>query len=222
MNRLPRGVHGERGGRNDYLVDYFKGGSPNSNYLLGLLWSDGSITKVGGTYRVGWGLSTRDRSLLEAVKVELGLEANVNDFTTFRNGTSCPCSNLFFCSKPLGEYLISECGIFPAKSHYDLPFSLPSENLGHRVRGCYDGDGSLDFSAKTPGFVFYGSRIFLHHLAQKLSSVLNVREAPVRPCGSIYKTAWYGSDSELIYDLMYPAGDYLFLSRKRPGGFGRG
>lgn len=109
--------------------------TPAKAWVLGLLFSDGSIRKD------GWGatISIGHVDMDAPAKISAVLGAELHSY----RHRSAKVSNIQINSKRLCIELQSRFGLVPNKSLVmEWPENIPEELLPHFVRGLYDGDGS--------------------------------------------------------------------------------
>ena len=118
--------------------DYFATiDTPEKAYILGLLIAEGHANKTG--YKVEVSLTESDAYLLRAVGDEMGCDAPLRPMTN-RDGSRMMRLNL--CGKKLVSDL-NNLGLFHDKSYTAVYPVVPSELVGHLVRGLWDGDGGI-------------------------------------------------------------------------------
>lgn len=113
--------------------------TPNSAYILGLLASDGYVSKVDNGVYIE--LQQSDRQILEDVNIALNNERPIKDYTR-ENGYKN--SKLYFFSREIKQDL-ALYNIVPNKTYLELDFlqNIDEELFPHFLRGFFDGDGSV-------------------------------------------------------------------------------
>jgi len=116
-------------------------------------------------------------------------------------------------------------GLTPRKSKTVRMPNIPSEFLGDFIRGCFDGDGSINVwqdprwkHAWQTRVVFYsGSLLFLNDLRIRLSEEFSLKKVRIQKGVRVYVLYYSIEDSVKLYNLMYHnnADILLQLSRKR-------
>ena len=183
-------------------------GTPEFDYFIGLLASDGCIVNTTVC------LELKDLELLEQYNNFLGGVCNINSRTSKANGNIY--YNIKYKNKEIVNFL-SEYGIVPKKSNI---LQLPYINW-NILLGIFDGDGCITHDKRnTYSFKFTitsGSINFINQIAQFLSDYsikFGIYE---------YKTDsghWYnlavsnGQDIYTIYTNLYKESPY-FLTRKK-------
>src|SRR2546425_8606595 len=110
------------------------GWSPRTAWVVGLLATDGNLSR---TKRLS--ITSKDRDLLETVKVCLGL---TNAVGVCMNGRGQRYSKLQWGDRRFYEWL-TVVGLTPAKSLTLGPLLIPDAYFADFFRGCIDGDGSV-------------------------------------------------------------------------------
>lgn len=131
------------------------------SYLLGWLYSDGTITKN----KISIVLQEKDKKHLEY------LASLLSDKPVLDRKVGCEMS---FYSVELCNRLMKEYHLLPDKSHndFEIPFHLFSEEqLPYLLLGLFEGDGSI--SAKNPSCMFLLSKSTVTAL-QQLIPVFNI------------------------------------------------
>jgi hypothetical protein len=204
--------------------DYFDAWTPNSAWLLGYIWADGSVS-IGkrGNLRVSFCCVDSDAQLLHDIRRELQDETPVTVVASTPNAVvprARPQARFRVSSAKMGAKLIS-LGVVPNKSNTDpLMPSVPDEFLNHFARGVLDGDGSVVVSVNHKHLVqFVGSHRFMAEFVRRVVAAAGVTERVPRAdsdCAKIARAVWGGrADALKLLRWMYPPGDYLALARKR-------
>ncbi len=186
-------------------------------WLLGLIWTDGNLN------RNSIEVCSKDKCLIEKIAVIIEQKNGVrpkNKGTAWR---------ILFSSTRVRIFL-ETLGLHPNKSlTIDWPVGLPEEYAGAFIRGALDGDGSVCLTQARSGqkvadlhvYLISASKdfaiSFMAHLAQHgINSTLGER-AGLRQG---WATQWRVNvcsqhDLHSLYQLIYPSGDVLSLSRKK-------
>jgi len=130
-------VSRHRLGVNSLIKDYFKViDTPMKAWVLGLLASDGSMSKAG---QLKLELHRKDLEIVVAVRDELAPEARISYYNT----RTTPMARFMISDPGLRADLASH-GVVNAKTLITAwPTDLPREFVNSFVCGYYDGDGSL-------------------------------------------------------------------------------
>ncbi len=200
--------------------DYFETWTPNMAYALGYIWADGSINR--GLDQLFLNCVTEDEAILLAIRADMGSTHKVRttaaDSRHGRNSrgqTGCA-----ICSGKLIASLHDQHGLRPNKSRLDLPFpAVPDEYMPHFVRGYFDGDGCVNYASngeRTLTIWLCGTRSFLAGMQEAICRLTNVRKNKLSCQHGLYSTQWSSrQDVFALAGWLYPAGDYIFLPRKR-------
>lgn len=192
--------------------NFFSVWTPKMAYVLGLIITDGCISKTGTV-----SLSINDKELLEKVKKALG--------STHKIEPSKHQNNLYifhFARENMVRDLEKLC-VVPKKSLIVKFPEVPQAYLPDFIRGVFDGDGSVYFdkrSKKCPIRASFhsGSKDFI----EKLEANLQKLGMPKRKIShqkiknGIYYGIRYGhKDSIELFNILYKnAQNCLFLDRK--------
>ncbi len=156
--------------------------APEKAYILGLLASDGDLHK--GSNRVRLRLNERDSSILEKIRMNIGLEKRIMHYTY---GKVNRMAELSFTSREIYQDLI-KAGIHPSTKSLDLKY--PSKQIllekfdKDYIRGYFDGDGSISVH-KSKAFLefkmnFTGTRDVLDNIARILHKEIGLKQPSIR------------------------------------------
>ena len=198
----------------DINDNFFSIWSPEMAYVLGLVATDGCISRFGTV-----SLCINDKDLLETVKKAMGSEHQIKYY-----GRQEGLYSFIFSRQSLVEDL-KRVGIFPNKSLTIQFPDVPDAFLIDFIRGVFDGDGSVFFEKRSPelpiraSFVS-GSKSFIETLETRL-------QALGMPKRSIYQQKTKNAISYMIryahahsiklFKLLYNENTLnkkLFLARK--------
>lgn len=224
MRTDPRGGHNKK----DFNHDFFKSWSAQMAYVLGLIFSDGTVEDVRKSSRTCYlGITSKDKQLILDIQKVMSSEHNLYHrkehqykFPDQRTGISKENWTLRIGSKKLFDDLV-KLGLKPRKS-LSLKFpEISNEYLNFFVRGYFDGDGSIS-TYITKGRKAYrlritftcGSKQFLESLSKRLNTVLRIGDKNIY-FQHAYKLMYNKYDSLKILDFMYKDLDKApFLDRK--------
>lgn len=199
--------------------DYFKNQNSEMAYILGLIASDGSISKKENLIAIQ--LQEEDKDILEQIriitKVQRPLEEYVRKETghkiySFRNWSS-------EWKKDLAHY-----GIIPQKIFtLQPPYFLKKEYIIDYIRGYFDGDGSI-YQVNNQNRIFFeicgASKIIIDWIQDNLINqyhiLLNKQSKETLSNGTIIYKIKIGDKQELLklYNILYKD-KILFLKRKK-------
>lgn len=203
-----------------YKVDdfIFDDWNEKSAYLLGVLYTDGWIAKVGSKAksRIAILLAAKDRKWLEQIRKAFGCDSRIFENSILHPKTGNWSYNVTFgfSSKRIHTKLI-EMGIKEQK----FP-NLPKRFLSHFVRGCFDGDGSFFFSshAKCIRTSIMGGKSFLTELRDRLHDAIvtsmSMQINPATKNGSCWSLHFGKTDTAILSEYLYRDAT-LFLKRKK-------
>ena len=195
--------------------DFFSAWSPEMAYVLGLLMTDGCLSKVkNGSYRIR--LCLNDSELLEKVVKAMG-----SDHPVAASKSQKGLHMFIFGREKIVQDLI-RLGMTPRKS-LNLRFpEVPQGYLKDFIRGVFDGDGCVCFNArslKCPLITTFtgGSKSFIYGLEEKLQGIgLPKRTIYEHKSQHISYMFRYGhKDSQRLFKLLYDGvKNSLYLDRK--------
>ena len=189
--------------------------SPNFAYAIGLIASDGWLSK--GTYRIGFG--SKELEMMTNFILALGLK---NKLGRHARGGEKDKRYFYinFKSKLFYNFLLT-IGLTPTKSHTIGPLAIPDQFFGDFLRGLFDGDGTF-YSFKDPrwpnSFLYKtsfasASKYFLTWLKKKTTKLYDVKGYLHQGAG-VMNLEYTKRDSAKLFEAMYRREDILFLSRK--------
>lgn len=192
--------------------EFFSSWSIEMAYVLGLIITDGCITKEGSV-----SLSMNDREILEQVKMIMGSEHSV---------TASKHQDKLYHFQFARERLVkdlAQLGIGPRKSLTVKFPQIPEAYTADFIRGVFDGDGSVFFvkdSKRCPINTKFcsGSKDFIVGLEANLQTLglpkRNIYEQETK--NGIYYTIKYGhDDSQELFNVLYKNYPHVpFLERK--------
>lgn len=118
--------------------------SPEKAWLLGFLFTDGNVRKVGNCYQIRLSIQKKDEEIIDKIKEWL----NIDTKTKRDNRVGKECVGIEIASQQMFEDL-SKYGIVPNKTYITNTLninSIPENFQRDYVRGLFDGDGSLSFA----------------------------------------------------------------------------
>ena len=152
-------------------IDFFRNDSPEKFYVIGLIASDGCISKNFAK------LVSKDKELVEYLKKVTECTNAVREDLRKVNGNIQTYYRLHFSSVEMIE-ILNYYGITERKSLTFSHKNIPQKYLGDFIRGVFDGDGSLSVSrrkdngARTQKFsIVSGSEAFAKDLHSLLLDV---------------------------------------------------
>src|SRR3990167_7600233 len=210
--------------RRKYKVndDFFKVWSHESAYVLGLIASDGCISK--DLKRLEFKQSEKDRELLENLVILLESTYPVLSSYSTSLGKKYPTATLTITSPDICSDLNS-FGIGPRKSLVlEWITVVPDEYFSSFVRGYLDGDGCVDeYKDKRLNeytrlrIRFSGTKNFVHglydHIYKTLDIIGNISE--VKSAKNHYELSYRSTSAEKLGTWIYQdSTQYTRLSRK--------
>jgi len=191
--------------------------SPNFAYAIGLLVTDGSVSK-NGRHIV---FVSKDKEQLLNIQKALGF--NVKFSNTVSGYTKLPATRIQFSDSLFWDFL-NKIGIMPNKSKIIESVKIPKKYFMDYLRGCFDGDGSF-YSYWDPrwksSFMFYvsfvsASKKHIEWLREVLEQLLDVHGHITHGRGvSVYQLKYAKKESLKIIKNMYYSDSVICLSRKK-------
>lgn len=180
----------------DIKEDFFSKWSSEMAYVLGLLATDGCVSKSGTV-----SLCINDKDLLEKVKSIIGSNHSIKYY-----GYQKGLYSFKFSRVKIREDLM-RLGIVPDKSLSIRFPDVPHEFLTDFIRGIFDGDGSVFFEKRSPNFplrtsFISSSKAFIETLEAKLF-LLGM------PKRKIYR---HNTKNAISYMIRYAHADSIKLS----------
>ncbi len=191
---------------------YFKTQTHNMAYILGILASDGTVSKRDNTIKLG--LSSIDYDYLVMLSKELGSTRPIKTYTTSKGFSN---SNLTIVSSEIKKDL-SEYNIVPQKTFtFKFPTKLKREYWIDVIRGYYDGDGSVSTSGKhaIKWQIASATKDVLEHIVDFFFEEYNIPKVNIRQERErLYVICYSINATKMIYNHLYNEG-CLYLPRKK-------
>lgn len=191
--------------------------SEEKAYLLGLIYTDGSVRKKGNSGQLRIQLQLRDEEMLLKIKKLLNVDSNL--IYDKRIGKECVSLEIF--DKQLYEDLVKH-GVVDNKTYSSnhLP-EVPEDLLIPFLRGLFDGDGVLSFKENynevSVGFVsFFEENVlqFQEMIDKLINKTEHNKTIYKNEDGSSYRCSWRGRRQCLkILHLLYDNSN-IYLERK--------
>lgn len=196
----------------DINENFFSTWSSEMAYVLGLIITDGCISKTGVI-----SLSMNDKELLEKVKKVMGSAHNITP-SKHQKGLY-----YFHFARENMVKRLRDFGVTPRKS-LEVKFpDIPEDFLPDFIRGVFDGDGSVYFDKRSKDYpirtgLYSGSKDFIEKLEENLIKLgLPKRKiSQQRTKNGMYYGIRYGHHASLkMFDILYKnTQNGLFLERK--------
>lgn len=180
--------------------------TPEQSYWLGVMYSDGYITKTLYTNKFGINVAEKDREWLEKFRIFLGYNGNIATYQVGETGykPGIKYVRLLIGNNKIVEDLV-KLGVVEHKSK--LLSSIPNiPYIDDFIRGYIDGDGSL--RKDYPQFQISGTQKFLQSIADYLD--VDYRMYPDK---SIYSLRYNTKQSEYLEKRLYSQAQ-VYLQRK--------
>lgn len=180
--------------------------SPDKAYWLGVMYSDGYITKTEHTNKFGIAVAERDRNWLEKFKQFLNYSGEIKEYETGKTSfvPELPYVRLLIGNNKIVEDLIN-LGVVENKTK--LIKKLPNISyLDDFIRGYIDGDGAL--TKRLPHIIISGNKEFLEDIANYFQLPYHLYQDK-----SIYSLQYNKNCSEYLEKRLYKNANY-YLDRK--------
>lgn len=198
--------------------NFFKVQSHDMAYVLGLIASDGYVSK--DTNHFGIDIQESDEELLYKIKRVLNYEGDIMHYTS--NG-GCKASRIRVCSKTIKKDL-EHYGIKPKKTFtLEPPFFLAPEYCISYIRGYFDGDGCIytDFEKyKYEWFICGVKKEVLNWMKDILLNKYGIVSKVYKTSTTLsqgdpfYQLAIYKkNDIKRLFEILYPP-DSIYMERK--------
>ncbi|NCO10651.1 hypothetical protein GW930_01945 [Candidatus Saccharibacteria bacterium] len=192
--------------------------SPGIAYCVGLIASDGSLSKDGRHID----LTSVDYEQLENFCEGMGRALPISSKSKARKANEQPAYRVQFSDVAFYDFLLL-VGLTPNKSKTMTRLNVPSRCYVHFLRGVFDGDGSYyGYYDKRwrSSFMFYltitsASRPFLEFIREKNVQHLKTGIGALNIANGAYILSYAKRDTIIIAENMYRDASRLFLTRKR-------
>lgn len=121
--------------------------SAEKAWLIGFLFTDGSVRNIGNTYQIRLSIKLQDEEIINKIKSWLCIDTK----TRYDKREGKECCGIEISSKQMFDDL-SKHGIIPNKTYYSHGIYLdkiPEEFQRDYIRGLFDGDGGIGFTGNT-------------------------------------------------------------------------
>lgn len=193
--------------------EFFETITPESSYILGLLYTDGWI--IHSRERSVFCLASKDRELIDKCLELMGsnhrvMETSGGKYHRFQIGSRKMVADLM------------ALGIVPRKTWaFHVPY-IPDQHLSEYTLGVLDGDGCVfvrdrnGTSAELSVIVSNANRSFLEVLGRKLKDQIGIIPIVKSMAANCYSLTYNGKQALVLYQFLYRSdGPISGLSRKR-------
>ena len=210
----------------DIVEDYFEEiNTPNKAYALGMIFSDGTVSKNGNYIVVA--LQSRDKSVLDLLNHEYGGDRKLSFIKYSDKNPNWQDQYVLSVSSNKMKNDLIRHGAIPNKSlSLEFPKDIPQDLIRHFIRGYFDGDGSLSKTEDRCSIV--STESFCKELTKVLKDVLNINSSiflchnrddkPTRTLQIAGRNQvkkfldWIYDDADIFMDRKY----LLYLSKYYP------
>ena len=196
--------------------DFFKNWNHNMAYVLGWMFSDGSVCSDERTFEIK--ISFRDLEILKKIRKILSsesplriVEQKLPSKKEYRKYARLRINSYKMCKD------LVRLGCVPKKARkFSIP-PMPRCFLKHFVRGYFDGDGSISFNKPNTIRIRIVScnEPFIKSLAEVFERELHIPANSKRAKDNLWQCDYYGDSARKICGWMYEDCGNLFLKRKR-------
>jgi hypothetical protein len=198
--------------------NFFKSWSPAMAYVLGVLYTDGSLNPGSNTKKSpSFGIFQKEPELLE--KVLALMESNAKLHFREQRGIAGAGYMFSIADEDIYEDLL-KLGLSPNKSHSLVFPNIEPSYVKHFIRGCWDGDGSVYLERNNPNkpcasFVS-GSKLFVEGIIKQLVNLgLSERRIYTTKNGKAFYFRFLGQDCIKLYHVLYDEiPESMYLTRK--------
>src|SRR3989344_4125860 len=190
-------------------------GSPEVAYAIGLLATDGCVSKD----KRHIDFTSKDRELVDSFKKCLSLSVKVGKK---RNGLKKDKKyyRVQFGDVNFYRWLL-KIGLTTRKSKTLSALKIPDKYFFDFLRGCFDGDGTIYSywdSRWASSFMFYmvfcsGSKCFLEWIQEKTIELLSIK-GNITVGGSIFLLKYAKRESLILFEHLFYADNIPYLLRK--------
>lgn len=189
--------------------------SPNFAYAIGLITTDGSLSRDGRHIH----FVSKDRELVEKLNLALGIKNKIG--MTVRGGEKIKKYSYIFIGDKLFYQFLNSIGLYSAKSRTIKSVKISNKYFADFLRGMFDGDGTFySFLDKrwpnSFGFQLAfssASHDFIVWLKNKLAELYEVKGFVCKGAG-VFNLRYVKRDSKKLVATMYYKNGLLHLNRK--------
>ena len=189
--------------------------SPNFAYAIGLIATDGNLSKDGRHLN----MTSGDKDMILTFKKCLGLKNKIGRKTREKSKIK-KYFQVQFGDKNFYEFLLS-IGLTPAKSKTIGSLNIPDEYFADFLRGCIDGDGNISIASHPESKhiqlrtrLFSASPLFLNWIKNKIFNQLKIKGGWIEMKSDVYVLAYAKADSIKLLNFMYYPKVENYLKRK--------
>lgn len=190
----------------NYNVDFFKTLTDNSAYVLGLIYTDGCLSKSSYTFSITL-RTEEDSKLLEKIGMLLRNSTFVSKAKNGNNTLSCQYKEMY-------EDLL-DWGLHPNKSRTISPDERLKNNR-HFWRGVIDGNGTIYFSRDKLHLGLCGTFSMVDNFKNWCAQYTSFRAKPLLYSNSdfLHKFTLMNQNAEKLLGILYENCE-LYLKRKQ-------
>lgn len=202
--------------------DFFKTWSKDMAYILGFIVTDGCLVEHKNGYNA-LNITNKNKGILEIMLKAMNSNHKVS--VKPRGGNS---DRKYFQIQIRDRSIYGDLlklGLMPRKSKKIRMPEVPTEFLGDFIRGCFDGDGSINVWQdprwrhpwQTRAVFSSGNRAFLSDMQSRLYEKADLSNGSIQKGTRVYALCYSITDSIKLYNFMYrdQNGKQLYITAKR-------
>lgn len=202
--------------RNNVNIYFFDKWSPKMAYVLGFMYSDGSILhcKSDRSYDIGFHQKKDDINLLKMIKKLIGSHHKIYCYENNSSYSKNIMCRLVFSSIYMYKRL-KELDVKERKKYkvYGFPKKIPGFCIPHFIRGYLDGDGCITNKGDRFRVSFRGNKQFLEDLNRYIKKLLNI-EGGLYNCTNHFALQFWGLKALRLCRFIYEDSSGIYLERK--------
>jgi hypothetical protein len=200
------------GSKYHYNEGFFEKITENSAYILGLIYTDGCLSKSSNRFTIS--LHKRDKEVLEKIGILIRNSSDIKYFERKSKKDSIISGYYLSCSnKKIYNSLIRH-GLYPNKTSTIKPAEYLINNR-HFWRGCIDGDGGVSLQReKYLRIDFGGSESMIDAFIKFCNTHISYNSKYRYIKNDYHRIYITGKNAKIIYNILYQNEDYLFMERK--------
>lgn len=186
--------------------DFFRRWTPESSYVLGWMFSDGTVSRNMRSF--GFHLGLKDINILKQIRSTMQSTQPIKIYSS---------SVMLRFNDKLSCLALVNLGCTPGKSRRMHMPDVPKRYLNHFVRGYFDGDGSIHFNKPNVIKITFvsASNNFLMELRNNIKNVTGLTAGPITSPGhNLYTCLYCGERARKFCEWIYQGSGKLKLQRK--------
>ena len=189
--------------------------SPNFAYAIGLIATDGNLSKDGRHLN----MTSKDKDMISTFKKCFGLKNKIGRKARERSKIK-KYFQVQFGDKNFYGFLLS-LGLTPAKSKTINSLNIPDEYFADFLRGCIDGDGNINIASHPESKhlqlrtrLSSASPLFLNWIKNKIFNQFKIKGGWIESKENICVLVYAKADSIKLLNFRYYSREVSCLKRK--------